>query len=130
MCITFVPLGFRVAQIRVIFQIPEKAKASLFPRLDPGCRPRHLAYVEWFSRPGAAAGADPDHGLYRVSRSVRHGSRLASVIAVDDIERSCHLFPEFGPVATREWTTDNVLERCPTFLLNTFVDRNTYMLVQ
>lgn len=114
----------------MIFQIPQKSKALLFPRLHPDGYPRHLAYVEWFSRAGAATGAGPNHGLYRIARSVLNGSRLGSIIAVDDIERSCHLFPEFGAVAARDWTTDNVLEKCPTFLLNTFVDRNTYMLVQ
>lgn len=121
--------GFRVAQVRVVFQLPEKAKKQLFPLIDPGSRPRHLAYVEWFAPFGAAANPHPDHGLYRVARSVRQGARLASVIAVDEIERSCHLFPEFGSVAARQWTSASVLEECPSFFLNTFVDRYTYMLV-
>ncbi|EIW63618.1 uncharacterized protein TRAVEDRAFT_114206 [Trametes versicolor FP-101664 SS1] len=120
---------FRVAQVRVVFQLPEKAKEQLFPLIDPGSRPRHLAYVEWFAPFGAAANPHPDHGLHRVARSVRQGARLASVIAVDEIERSCHLFPEFGSVAARQWTSANVLEECPSFFLNTFVDRYTYMLV-
>lgn len=119
-----------MAQVRVVFQIPNKAQAELFPRVDAASRPRHLAYVEWFAPFGAGANPHPDHALYRVARSVRQGARLASVIAVDDIERSCHLFPEFGPVAPRLWTSDNVLEECPSFYLNTFVDRYTYMLMR
>ncbi|KAI0759461.1 hypothetical protein BD413DRAFT_722365 [Trametes elegans] len=121
-------LCFRIAQVRVVFQIPEKAKALLFPSVPPESRPRHLAYVEWFAPFGSAASnPSPDHGLYRIRRSVCRGARLASIIPVDHIERTCHLLPDFGPVAPREWTTDNVLEECPSFFLNTFLDRYMYM---
>ncbi|KAI0776229.1 hypothetical protein BD413DRAFT_469649, partial [Trametes elegans] len=120
--------GFRIAQLRVVFQIPEKAKAHLFPLITPESRPHHLAYVEWFAPFGSAASnPNPDHGLYRLRRSIRRGARLASIIPVDHIERACHLFPDFGPVAPREWTTNNVLEECPSFFLNTFLDRYMYM---
>ncbi|OSD08399.1 hypothetical protein PYCCODRAFT_1482768 [Trametes coccinea BRFM310] len=124
--------GFRVAQVRVIFKLPEKALGVLFPRLDAAARPRHLAYVEWFSTVhSGGANPHPDHRLYKVSRSLHHGSRLAtaSVIPVEQIERTCHLLPDFGPVAPRDWTSSNVLEEARTFLLNTFMDRNMYMLI-
>lgn len=97
----------------------------LFPRIPPSERPRHLAYVEWFSPFDRAP--HPDHGLYKVTRSVT--DRRASIIPVEQIERSCHLFPQFGPVAPREWTCSNVLERCGTFYLNAYADWETFMLV-
>ncbi|KAI8970811.1 hypothetical protein BD414DRAFT_427205, partial [Trametes punicea] len=57
------------------------------------------------------------------------GARLASIIPVERIARSCHLLPCFGSVAPREWSSSNVLDRCPVFYLNAFTDRNTYRLV-
>ncbi|KAI0765857.1 hypothetical protein BD413DRAFT_606037 [Trametes elegans] len=120
--------GYHIGQVRLVFTIPEKAKASLFPRLNAHDLPQHLAYIEWFA-PSTPA-ANPDHGLYKLSRSVRRGSRLCSVIPITQIERSCHLFPDFGAVAPREWTSSNVLERCNSFYLNTFSDRYMYSLIQ
>ncbi|PIL31105.1 hypothetical protein GSI_05801 [Ganoderma sinense ZZ0214-1] len=105
---------FQVAQVRLIFKIPDKGMAHLFPRIPVSERPSHLAYVEWFSKFGRSP--HRDHGLYKVTRAI--ADRRASIIPVDRIERSCHLFPEFGPVAPREWTSSNVLEKCGTFYLN------------
>jgi len=114
--------GYRVGQIRLIFSLPLKHSQDLFPShmIPPG----HLAYVEWFT---AFPVADANHGLRKISRCVRNGARLASVIEVKDIERSCHLLPDFGPVAPREWSTHNVLEECTSFWVNPFTDRHAYM---
>ena len=108
-----------------MFKIPERGLTTLFPRMSPSERPQHLAYVEWFSK--FERFPHPEHGLYKVTRSIL--DRRASVIPVDRIERSCHLFPNFGPVAPREWTSSNVLEKCSTFYLNAYADRDTFMLV-
>ncbi|KAI0334245.1 hypothetical protein GY45DRAFT_1243251 [Cubamyces sp. BRFM 1775] len=124
-----IPHRFRIAQIRMIFTLPQKAMPDLFPTLAAADRPRHLAYVEWFSPTRTGSNPHPDHGMYKIARSTQGGARLASVISVEDIERTCHLFPDFGPVAPRHWTTSNVLEECDVFWLNPFVDRETYMLI-
>jgi len=114
--------GYRVGQVRLIFRLPSKQSQDLFPShmMPPG----HLAYVEWFT---AFPAADANHGLRKILRCVRNGARLASVIEVKEIERSCHLFPDFGPVAPREWSTHNVLEECMSFWVNPFTDRHAYM---
>ncbi|KAI0746222.1 hypothetical protein C8Q80DRAFT_1105448 [Daedaleopsis nitida] len=119
---------FQVAQIHCVFRIPAKALPMLFPNHGhPVSYPQHLAYVEWFTP--FTDTAHRDHGLYKVARSLRGGHRLASVIPVESIERSCHLIPDFGPVAPRDWTSSTVLNLCPTFYVNSFADRNTYMLL-
>ncbi|KAI0059399.1 hypothetical protein BV25DRAFT_1783583, partial [Artomyces pyxidatus] len=117
--------GYRVAQVRVIFSLPIRARQAVFP--DDVDAPRHMAYVEWFSPfPDAA---EDNHEMYRLTRTLKDGRRVASVIPVANIRRSVHLFPKFGPVAPREWTSSSVLELCDTFYLNCFVDRHTYITI-
>ena len=95
----------------------------MFPDVLP---PGHLAYVERFT-PFAAA-PDPVHGLYKVKRRLdADGARLASIVEVRNIRRSCHLLPVYGPVAPREWSSSTVLQHCDTFWLNSFSDIHMYM---
>ena len=58
-----------------------------------------------------------------------NGRRHASIIPVDFILRSVHLFPFFGPQAPRTWNTFNVLEVCNTFYVNPFSDRDNYLVL-
>ncbi|TFK53168.1 hypothetical protein OE88DRAFT_1626862 [Heliocybe sulcata] len=111
--------GYRVAQVRLVFSLPSAAAASLFRRPPP----EHLAYVEWFSpftRP------DQNSGMYKVSRSIRGGVRLASVIPASQIMRSVHLLPKFGPVVPREWSSSTVLDSAPAFFVNPYLDRHSF----
>jgi hypothetical protein len=88
----------------VIFSLPKKAIDELFPHnIIP---PTHLAYVEWFSNPRTP---DPNHLLYKVKPAMKDGKRLASVVPVDNIRRSAHLFPDFGLAVPRTWTSATVL---------------------
>ncbi|TBU38583.1 hypothetical protein BD309DRAFT_994361 [Dichomitus squalens] len=120
-------IRYRVVQVHVVFKIPERGLADLFLHVAPERRPQHLVYVELF------IGLDTkgaDHGMYKISpASNAQGEHLAMIVPVEDFERSCHLFPHFGPTAPREWTYYNVLDTCTTFYVNLFADRNTYKLV-
>ncbi|THH20201.1 hypothetical protein EW146_g1111 [Bondarzewia mesenterica] len=103
--------GYRVAQLRVIFSLPVRAARVLFPsNISP---PKHLAYIEWFSPFDAVA--DGSHLMYKITRSFKNGRRHAAVISVDNIRRSIFLYPRFGPIAPRSWTSSHVLEECTTF---------------
>jgi hypothetical protein len=111
--------GYRVAQVCVVFRLPQKAVDVLFPEgVDA---PKHLAYVEWFSE--SKRDPEPNHLMYKVSRSLRDKNRVASIIPVADIDRSVVLFPQFGPMAPRKWSRNNVLEMCTSFYVNPFTDR-------
>ncbi|CDO77553.1 hypothetical protein BN946_scf184912.g52 [Trametes cinnabarina] len=102
--------GYRVGRIRLIFKIPRRASERLFPGMIP---PGQLAYVDWFS---TFTAPNPVHGLYKVSRPRgRSGEKLPSVIPVNQIRRSCHLYPDFGPVAPRDWSSSTVLDQCEQF---------------
>jgi len=117
--------GRRIAQVRVVFEIPRNKIDDVFPMLDAATRPpRFLAYVEWFSP--IPATPDPKHLMYKVSRSNQGGRRSASIITVDSIASSVHLLPRFGPVVPRDWNTFTVLEKCQTFYINTFTNMRSY----
>ncbi|KAJ7190828.1 hypothetical protein GGX14DRAFT_381775 [Mycena pura] len=113
--------GYRVAQVRAVFSLTPTTLERVFPDEKPS---RYLAYVEWFSKFHSAPQAN--HGLYRVTRPVE---RTASIVPVEHIRRSLHLYPEFGAVAPREWTSGNVLELCQRFYVSPWSDRHSYVTV-
>jgi hypothetical protein len=106
--------GHRIVQVRVVFQIPSKVVHEVFPSSDI-TPPEHLAYVEWFSPLPVNPGSN--HLLYRVTRLAHRGRRRSSIIPVDSIIRSVHLFPVFGQHTPQEWNTFSVLELCNAFYL-------------
>ncbi|KAH8976730.1 hypothetical protein EDB92DRAFT_1810600 [Lactarius akahatsu] len=115
--------GPRIAQVRVVFQLPSKVIHQVFLSPDIAL-PTHLAYVEWFS----PIPTTPDsNDLYKVSRLTQNGRHLASVIPVDSLFSSVHLLPRFGP-ETSEWNTFSVLELCRSFYVNPFSNRDVFLL--
>ena len=115
--------GYRIAQVRVVFELPNQAISEVFRSLDTP--PKHLAYVEWFTP--IPATPDPKHGMYRVSRLTENGRRSASIIQVESIVRSIHLIPQFGPVMPQEWNSFTVMEFCNTFYINPFSNVQSYL---
>ncbi|KAN0140483.1 hypothetical protein V8E53_001692 [Lactarius tabidus] len=123
--------GHRVVQVRVVFQLPKKAIPEVFPGLDKDTAPTHLAYVEWFSPIPSVP--DANHQMHRVSRLVHNGRRRASIIPVNSIASSIHLFPRFchtgtGTSIPPEWNMYSVIELCHSFYINPFSDRDMYLL--
>ncbi|KAI9441077.1 hypothetical protein BJY52DRAFT_1080657, partial [Lactarius psammicola] len=114
--------GHRIAQLRVIFQLPKKVVDDLFPGTSA---PTHLAYVEWFSP--LSATQDVNHLMYKVTRSIHCGHRRAAVIPVESIIGSIHLLPRFGPITPQDWDSFSVLDQCNTFYVNPFSDRHNYL---
>ena len=116
-------LAYRVAQIRAIFSISSRTVTHLFGNNHP---PQHLAYVEWFTP--FQTSPEQRTGLYKVSRALQDGARIASIVPVTNIIQSIHLSPLPGSNIPLEWTSDSVLEQCWNFLVNSFADRHTYLL--
>ena len=68
-----------------------------------------------------------DSSLYKVSRMVWNGWRVASVIPVESILYSVHLFPHFEQ-DMQNWNTFTVLDSCHSFYLNSFRNCNIFLL--
>ena len=100
-------------------------KHLFLPHRQP---PQHLAYVEWFSPfPGAP---EPHHLMYKITRTIRNGQRLASIIPIQDFRRSVHLFPKCGHAIPQHWTSDTVLDECLAFFVSPFSDRHAYVTIR
>lgn len=107
----------------MIFGLAENARASVFEHYPNA--PTHFAYVEWFSKLPAAP--EPSHGLYRVKRELVGAERVVSIIPLDRLKRSISLAPRFPPQVDPTWNSDNVLELCNDFYINSFSDKHAYM---
>lgn len=111
--------------MRAVFVLTERTQQKMF---DDGMRFGPLAYVEWFS--AFPSRPHKDHRMYKITRSFRSNHpdyRHASIIPVGNIRRTVQLLPVFGPVAPREWTSQNVLECCSEFYVDPFLDEQTFM---
>ena len=116
--------GHRIAQVRVVFQIPSNVIPKVFPTSTT--IPSHLAYVEWFSP--LSATLDSNSSMYKISRLIHHGRQHAAIIPVERIRCSVHLLPRFGPAAPHDWKSFSVLDQSNTFYVNPFSDRHNYLL--
>lgn len=87
--------------------------------------PKYLAYVEWYT-PFNRSHRNTSHRLYKVQPAYLDGNHFASVIPLEDIRRSVHLFPSFGKKVPSQWTSANVLDLCDTFFVNSFSDRHAF----
>ena len=115
--------GVRIAQVRIVFQLPRRKIREVAPLLDTS---PYLAYVEWFSPLPAAP--DPKHKMYKVTRlTLQNGRRSAGIIRVDNILGSVHLFSWFEATTPEEWNSCTVLDYCNSFYINPFTNIDSYM---
>jgi len=105
-----------------MFQIPRSAVDEVASGLDASL---HLAYVEWFSP--LAASPDRKNKMYKVMRLTENGRRCASIIRVDTILGSVHLFPQFEATVPQEWDSSTVLEQCNSFYVNPFAGLDSHL---
>ena len=84
-----------------------------------------LAYIEWYT--GLKPIAEPNHNMYSIRKLYRSdGSQAGSIIPLTSIRQSCMLFPVFGWNIDKIWTTDNILDSSPSFLVNNWQNMYAY----
>jgi hypothetical protein len=67
--------------------------------------------------------------MVSVKRSTNTGRLSSSVIPITDIERTCHLVPDFGKAIPENWTSSNVLDIAKAFYINPYLrHRDFYIL--
>lgn len=116
--------GYRIVQVRLLFQLPTRLQLLREHIDDPLA---HLAYVEYFTP--FETEYEPGSKFYKVLKSYVQHKRKTAVIPVTSIFRSCHLIPQWGSSVDRTWTSNNVLEKCHSFYLNSFSDHFMYLFV-
>ncbi|KAH9953771.1 hypothetical protein BGW80DRAFT_1191841 [Lactifluus volemus] len=107
--------GLQVAQVRLIFDLPEHLRQPQIPH--------RLAYIEWFTQ---FRGPHPDSRLYSVKHASRNRCPAVEVIPVERIARSCHLIPHFNTHCPRSWTSQDVLEVAETFYYNPYISLSEF----
>ncbi|KAG1787961.1 uncharacterized protein HD556DRAFT_1245932 [Suillus plorans] len=114
--------GTRIGRLKVIFRLPQQVYGSVQPAWtkDP------LAYVEWYAPLKPAA--EDYYELYTVKKPLLSldGSLPGRVISLSSIRQTCQLVPNFGRTVPIDWTSDNVLDKCDSFLLNCFTSKYAY----
>lgn len=112
--------------MRVVFSLPEKGRHLMFS--TDVAIPQHLAYVEWYTPFSDAP--ERHHLLYKISPlRDKEGGHICSVIPLENIRRSVHLFPKFGSSVPQAWTSSSILDVCRTFYVNSFTDRHLYRII-
>lgn len=98
------------------------------PQEPPAYWPKTpLAYIEWYL-PIPPAPLRKNGTMYHIKKVQSSQTRPpGSIIPISNIRESCMLFPAFPQGNTPEdWTTDNVLDRCDSFLINNWQSKRSY----
>jgi hypothetical protein len=100
--------GHRLAQVRLIFRLPEEYGLFTEP----------LLYVHWFKplRP-----AVEPLGMHHVSFSSHNHRQRASIIPASHVIRSVHLIPNFGRAVDWTWSSDTIFDNSASFYLNPYL---------
>ena len=93
-----------------------------------------LAYVEWYAN--LPASADPIHMMYKVCKLLLcvDGMPAGEIISLSMIRQSCQLIPHFLEPTRRstistipsDWTSDFMLDKVQTFVLNNWATQYVY----
>jgi len=115
--------GTRIGRVKVVFRLPQTDAPAYWPA-DP------LAYIEWYTpmRPTP----DKTNGMFSMKKATPLSSTKAipgSVVPLQNIRQSCMLTPKFSAASVGDeddWNSDNILDKCKTFLLNNWQSMYTY----
>lgn len=89
-----------------------------------------LAYVEWYQK--LSSTADPNHMMYTVKKLAprQDGTISGAIIPLSHIRQSCQLIPNFGKNSVdSSFTSENILDKADSFLLNNWTSLHTFQTV-
>ena len=109
-------LGLRVAQLRVIFTMPDHLHTQNIPKC--------LAYIEWFT-PFCAPIPIPAFILSLIHIKIGCRLLLSSLSRLNYIK--LHLIPKFGTnFYPARWDSTEILEECTSFLIKKYISITTF----
>ena len=115
--------GHCVGRVHCVFILPSDTLTHWFLHL--GCvPPRYLAYVEWFTP--FPTSPDQNHQLYKISKLHVQGEQQVSIVPVQLIHQSVHLFPKLGQLHVMNGNRPMFLIYARLFLPTLFSDRLPY----
>jgi hypothetical protein len=120
----------QIGRVRVIFCLPHKINLGLGLQDSPGSWPKvPLAYIEWYSKPKPEA--DKHTGMYTIKSTWNlEGIPLGAIVPISEIRQSCMLIPKYKNLtAEKEWTSLNVLDQCPSFVINNWQHLYAYQTI-
>src|ERR1700753_1214450 len=114
-----------VGQVRLIFQPHSTTRVANQP---------YLVYAQRYDCAHAAAGCDPNTGLFRLKCATRthptHGNiRLGAIIASTRIRCAADVVPYFGKKAHSALTAKLSMELSTSFNLNKYIDKESFRLL-
>ena len=106
-------------------------------RLGQQHAPQHwptspLAYIEWYSSIPSQPSV-PNGNMYLIKKIEPSTGTQAqsSIIPVSNIRQSCMLFPVFPKLApiAKDWRSENILDKCSSFLINNWSSKYAYQTI-
>ena len=89
-----------------------------------------LAYVEWFTKPKLTPRAASIHNMPSVSKDIRNGKPLYSIVPLGNVRQSCMLIPDFDKTPPSVWDTDEpILDTCTHFHVNNWQSLYAYQTI-
>lgn len=118
----------------MVFKLPQTL--DLYgPHPAPAAWPKGpLAYVEWYSPTRSAPSGV--HGFYQVARmpeTTRDKVVPGAIIPLANVRQACMLTPCYGDRleidSQKDWSSENVLDKCETFFINNWQSLYSYRTV-
>jgi hypothetical protein len=113
-------IGYRVGQVRLIFK----------PQL-PIHHPLHdlpMVYVYWFSKPSPTAERDINMYKLQYMRGAEN-VRIGGIVLLSSISRLIQMAPVYGPQVNPRLSSENSMDLCQSYYVNSFMDKETYQAV-
>ena len=109
--------GLRVAQVRLIFNLPPEFGSS----------PHPLAYIHWYT---LFRTFNNNLKMFQITHSTHNHRQCASIIPVTQIVRSCHLIPNFSHVVITTWDSHSALDEASSFFVNPYLCHHDFYLLR
>lgn len=106
-------------QVRCIFAFPTE-----FGNLAA----KHFALVELFTK--FTKSPQAESGFFSISRLSKNRLPVSKVVPISDIHFSCQLAPKVIHASDITWSSDQALNKCATFYLNTDASRRLWALAK